>query len=225
MVTVWCNCGYGLVVGVNDYLSIPTFFMSMLVTGDNSLQLLLGWEGVGLASYLLIHFWFTQLQADKAVIKAMLVNRVGDFGLAHEILGCFTLFQRVDFSTIFARASSPRDSWISCNMILNAITLICILLFIGAGPTPVSTLIHAATMVTIGVFMLARCSALFENPPTTLIVTTFAEAMTLFLTATTEILQKDLKRVIAYSTCTQLPYHRDFLNQNSFHQSSSISSS
>ena len=95
------------------YLSIPTFFMPMLVTGDNSLQLFLGWEGVGLASYLLIHFWFTRLQADKAAIKAMLVNRVGDFGLAPGILGCFTLFQTVDFSTIFARASTPRNSWIS----------------------------------------------------------------------------------------------------------------
>ncbi|KAH0776205.1 hypothetical protein KY290_007616 [Solanum tuberosum] len=130
--------------------------MPMLVTGDNSLQLFLGWEG-----------------ADKAAIKAMLVNRVGDFGLAPGILGCFTLFQTVDFSTIFARASAPRNSWISCNMRLNAITLICILLFIGAvgksaqigshtwspdameGPTPVSTLIHAATMVTAGVFMIA----------------------------------------------------------------------
>ncbi|KAH0676527.1 hypothetical protein KY285_024328 [Solanum tuberosum] len=196
----------------------------MLVTGDNSLQLFLGWEGVGLASYLLIHFWFTRLQADKAAIKAMLVNRVGDFGLAPGILGCFTLFQTVDFSTIFARASAPRNSWISCNMRLNAITLICILLFIGAvgksaqigshtwspdameGPTPVSALIHAATMVTAGVFMIARCSPLFEYPPTALIVITFAGAMTSFLAATTGILQNDLKRVIAYSTCSQLGY-------------------
>uniref|UniRef100_A0A494G8R9 NADH:quinone oxidoreductase/Mrp antiporter transmembrane domain-containing protein n=1 Tax=Solanum lycopersicum TaxID=4081 RepID=A0A494G8R9_SOLLC len=188
------------------YLSIPTFFMPMLVTGDNSLQLFLGWEGVGLASYLLIHFWFTRLQADKAAIKSMLVNRV------------------VDFSTIFARASAPRNCWISCNMRLNAITLICILLFIGAvgksaqigshtwspdameGPTPVSALIHAATMVTAGVFMIARCSPLFEYPPTALIVITFAGAMTSFLAATTGILQNDLKRVIAYSTCSQLGY-------------------
>nr|UBT67849.1 NADH dehydrogenase subunit 5 [Panax notoginseng] len=206
------------------YLSIPTFFMPMLVTGDNSLQLFLGWEGVGLASYLLIHFWFTRLQADKAAIKAMLVNRVGDFGLAPGISGCFTLFQTVDFSTIFARASAPRNSWISRNMRLNAITLICILLLIGAvgksaqigshtwspdameGPTPVSALIHAATMVTAGVFMIARCSPLFEYPPTALIVITFAGAMTSFLAATTGILQNDLKRVIAYSTCSQLGY-------------------
>ncbi|KAF3653201.1 NADH-ubiquinone oxidoreductase chain 5 [Capsicum annuum] len=162
--------------------------------------------------------------ADKAAIKAMLVNRVGDFGLAPGILGCFTLFQTVDFSTIFARASAPRNSWISCNMRLNAITLICILLFIGAvgksaqigshtwspdameGPTPVSALIHAATMVTAGVFMIARCSPLFEYPPTALIVITFVGAMTSFLKTTTAILQNDLKRVIAYSTCSQLGY-------------------
>nr|AEN56118.1 NADH dehydrogenase subunit 5 [Cucumis melo subsp. melo] len=207
-----------------SYLSIFTFFMPMLVTGDNSLQLFLGWEGVGLASYLLIHFWFTRLQADKAAIKAMPVNRVGDFGLAPGISGRFTLFQTVDFSTIFARASAPRNSWISCNMRLNAITLICILLLIGAvgksaqigshtwspdameGPTPVSASIHAATMVTAGVFMIARCSPLFEYPPTALIVITSAGATTSFLAATTGILQNDLKRVIAYSTCSQLGY-------------------
>ncbi|KAL3499591.1 hypothetical protein ACH5RR_038684 [Cinchona calisaya] len=163
-------------------------------------------------------------KADKAAIKAMLVNRVGDFGLAPGISGCFTLFQTVDFSTIFACASAPKNSWISCNMRLNAITLICILLLIGAvgksaqigshtwspdameGPTPVSALIHAATMVTAGVFMIARCSPLFEYPPTALIVITFAGAMTSFLAATTGILQNDLKRVIAYSTCSQLGY-------------------
>jgi NADH-ubiquinone oxidoreductase chain 5 len=207
-----------------SYLSIFTFFMLMLVTGDNFLQLFLGWEGVGLASYLLIHFWFTRLQADKAAIKAMLVNRVGDFGLALGIFACFTLFQTVDFSTIFACASVPINSWIFCNMRFNAITLICILLFIGAvgksaqiglhtwlpdameGPTPVSALIHAATMVTAGVFMIARCSPLFEYSPTALIVITFAGAMTSFLAATTGILQNDLKRVIAYSTCSQLGY-------------------
>nr|YP_009493653.1 NADH dehydrogenase subunit 5 [Codonopsis lanceolata]AWN57598.1 NADH dehydrogenase subunit 5 [Codonopsis lanceolata] len=207
-----------------SYLSIFTFFMLMLVTGDNSLQLFLGWEGVGLASYLLIHFWFTRLQADKAAIKAMLVNRVGDFGLAPGILACFTLFQSVDFSTIFACASTPRNSWIFCNMRFDAISLICILLLIGAagksaqiglhtwladameGPTPVSALIHAATMVTAGVFMLARCSPLFEYPPPALIVITFIGAMTSFLAATTGILQNDLKRVIAYSTCSQLGY-------------------
>ena len=154
----------------------------------------------------------------------MLVNRVGDFGLALGISGRFTLFQTVDFETIFARASAPRNSWISRNMRLNAITLICILLFIGAvgksaqigshtrspdameGPTPVSASIHAATTVTAGVFMIARCSPLFEYPSTALIVITSAGAMTSFLAATTGILQNDLKRVIAYSTCSQLGY-------------------
>nr|GEY80032.1 NADH dehydrogenase subunit 5, mitochondrial [Tanacetum cinerariifolium] len=169
------------------------------------------------------HALFETTKADKAAIKAMLVNRVGDFGLAPGILGCFTLFQTVDFSTIFACASVPRNSWISRNMRLNAITLICILLLIGAGksaqigshtwspdaiegPTPVSALIYAATMVTAGVFMIARCSPLFEYPPTTLIVITFAGAMMSFLAATTEILQNDLKRAIAYSTYSQLGY-------------------
>ncbi|CAN6472072.1 unnamed protein product [Victoria cruziana] len=184
----------------------------MLVTGDNSLQLFLGWEGVGLASYLLINFWSTRLQADKAATKAMPVNRVGDFGLAPGISGRFTLFQTVDSSTIFARASAPRNSWISRNMRWHAITNICILLLIGAagksaqigshtrspdameGPTPVSASIHAATTVTAGVFMIARCSPLFEYPPTALIVITSAGATTSFL------------RVIAYSTRSQSGY-------------------
>ncbi|KAA3449939.1 NADH dehydrogenase subunit 5 [Gossypium australe] len=160
------------------YLSIFTFFMLMLVTGDNFLQLFLGWEGVGLASYLLIHFWFTRLQADKAAIKAMLVNRVGDFGLA---LGIF----------VGKSAQIGLHTWLPDAM---------------EGPTPVSALIHAATMVTAGVFMIARCSPLFEYSPTALIVITFAGAMTSFLAATTGILQNDLKRVIAYSTCSQLGY-------------------
>ncbi|KAL5066046.1 hypothetical protein RYX36_027783 [Vicia faba] len=163
-------------------------------------------------------------QVDKAVTKAMPINRVGDFGLAPGISGCFTLFQTVDFSTIFARASAPRNSWMSCNMRLNAITLICILLLIGAvgkstqigshtwslnsmeDTTHVFSLIHTATMATTGVFMIARCSPLFEYPPMALIVITSAGATTSFLAATTGILQNDLKRVIAYSTCSQLGY-------------------
>ncbi|KAI3967935.1 hypothetical protein MKX01_027118 [Papaver californicum] len=154
----------------------------------------------------------------------MPVNRVGGFGLSPGISGRFTLFQTVDFSTIFARASAPRNSWIFRSMRLNAITLICILLLIGAagksaqiglhtwspyameGPTPVSALIHAAITVIAGVFMIARCSPLFEYPPTTLIVITSAGATTSFLAATTGILQNDSKRVIAYSTCSQLGY-------------------
>jgi NADH-ubiquinone oxidoreductase chain 5 len=208
------------------YLSIFTFFMLMLVTGDNLIQMFLGWEGVGLASYLLINFWFTRLQANKAAIKAMLVNRVGDFGLALGIMGCFAIFQTVDFSTIFACASAFvwEPSFIFLNMKIHALTAICVLLFIGAvgksaqiglhtwlpdameGPTPVSALIHAATMVTAGVFMMARCSPLFEYAPKALIVITFVGAMTSFFAATTGILQNDLKRVIAYSTCSQLGY-------------------
>nr|QXT44704.1 NADH dehydrogenase subunit 5 [Nitellopsis obtusa] len=208
------------------YLSIFTFFMLILVTGDNLIQMFLGWEGVGLASYLLINFWFTRLQANKAAIKAMLVNRVGDFGLALGIMGCFAIFQTVDFSTIFACASAFvwEPSFIFLNMKIHALTAICVLLFIGAvgksaqiglhtwlpdameGPTPVSALIHAATMVTAGVFMMARCSPLFEYAPKALIVITFVGAMTSFFAATTGILQNDLKRVIAYSTCSQLGY-------------------
>lgn len=211
------------------YLSIFTFFMCMLVTGDNFIQLFLGWEGVGLASYLLINFWYTRLQANKAAIKAMLVNRVGDFGLALGIMACFSIFQTVDFSAIFAAVSvyaedSYRSPLILGNIEFHAITIICILLFIGAvgksaqiglhtwlpdameGPTPVSALIHAATMVTAGVFMIARCSPLFEHSPNALMVITFVGAMTSFFAATTGFFQNDLKRVIAYSTCSQLGY-------------------
>lgn len=196
------------------YLSIFTFFMLMLVTADNLLQLFFGWEGVGLASYLLISFWFTRLQANKAAIKAMLVNRVGDFGLALGIMACVAVFQSVDFAVLFSCASS----------ITAPLTAICLLLFIGAvgksaqiglhtwlpdameAPTPVSALLHAATMVTAGVFLIARCSPLFEYAPNALIVVTFAGAMTSFFAATTGTMQNDLKRVIAYSTCSQLGY-------------------
>lgn len=207
------------------YLSIFTFFMLMLVTSDNFLQMFFGWEGVGLASYLLINFWFTRLQASKASIKAMLVNRVGDFGLALGIMGIFSVFKTLQFPIIFATAPYfAETTFLFCNIQFDAITLICILLFIGAvgksaqlglhtwlpdameGPTPVSALIHAATMVTAGVFMISRCSPLFEYSPTALMVVTFVGAMTCFFAATTGIVQNDLKRVIAYSTCSQLGY-------------------
>ncbi len=207
------------------YLSIFTFFMLMLVTADNFLQMFFGWEGVGLASYLLINFWFTRLQASKASIKAMIVNRVGDFGLALAIMGIFSLFKTIDFATVFACASWIAETpFLFCNYQVDALTCICILLFIGAvgksaqlglhtwlpdameGPTPVSALIHAATMVTAGVFMIARCSPLFEYAPTALMVVTFLGAMTCFFAATTGIVQNDLKRVIAYSTASQLGY-------------------
>ena len=208
-----------------SYLSIFTFFMLMLVTADNFLQMFLGWEGVGLASYLLINFWFTRLQANKAAIKAMLVNRVGDFGLALGIFGIFFLFKTVDFRTVFACAPHFAETpLLFCNMEWDALTIICCLLFVGAvgksaqiglqtwlpdameGPTPVSALIHAATMVTAGVFLIARCSPLFEYAPTALMVVTFGGAMTAFFAATTGLVQNDLKRVIAYSTCSQLGY-------------------
>lgn len=207
------------------YLSIFTFFMLMLVTADNFIQMFFGWEGVGLASYLLINFWFTRLQASKASIKAMLVNRVGDFGLALGIMAIFSVFKTLDFSTVFACAPYLAETQlVFCNMEFHALTCICILLFIGAvgksaqlglhtwlpdameGPTPVSALIHAATMVTAGVFMIARCSPLFEYAPKALLVVSFLGAMTCFFAATTGLVQNDLKRVIAYSTASQLGY-------------------
>lgn len=207
------------------YLSIFTFFMLMLVTANNFIQMFLGWEGVGLASYLLINFWFTRLQANKSAIKAMLVNRVGDFGLALGIMGVFVIFKTVDFATVFACAAHVQNyEIIVAGYPCHALTIIGILLFIGAvgksaqlglhtwlpdameGPTPVSALIHAATMVTAGVFMISRCSPLFEYAPDALVTVTMIGAMTCFFAATTGLVQNDLKRVIAYSTCSQLGY-------------------
>ena len=208
-----------------SYLSIFTFFMLMLVTADNFIQMFFGWEGVGLASYLLINFWFTRLQANKSAIKAMLVNRVGDFGLALGIMGIFSTFKSVDFITVFAcSAHMAENTCIFFNIEWHALTIIGALLFVGAvgksaqlglhtwlpdameGPTPVSALIHAATMVTAGVFLLARCSPLFEYSPQALALVTCVGAMTAFFAATTGVVQNDLKRVIAYSTCSQLGY-------------------
>jgi proton-translocating NADH-quinone oxidoreductase chain L len=208
-----------------SYLSLFTFFMLILVTADNFVQLFVGWEGVGLCSYLLINFWFARLQANKAAIKAMIVNRIGDFGLALGIFAVFTIFKSVDYATVFALAPTLVDQQITfLNTDFDAYTVICILLFVGSvgksaqlglhtwlpdameGPTPVSALIHAATMVTAGVFLLARCSPLFEYAPTALVVVTVIGAMTAFFAATTGLLQNDLKRVIAYSTCSQLGY-------------------
>ncbi len=208
-----------------SYLSIFTFFMLMLVTADNFLQMFFGWEGVGLASYLLINFWFTRLQANKASIKAMLVNRVGDFGLALGIMTCFSVFKSVNFATIFATAPfHANTSILFFNHSFDTLTVIAICLFVGAigksaqlglhtwlpdameGPTPVSALIHAATMVTAGVFMIARCSSIFEYSPAALMLVALVGAMTCFFAATTGVVQNDLKRVIAYSTCSQLGY-------------------
>ena len=208
-----------------SYLSLFTFCMLMLVTSDNFLQLFFGWEGVGLASYLLINFWFTRLQASKASIKAMLMNRVGDIGLALGIMALYTQCQTVNFACAFACAPRLAETTFTfCTMEVDVLTTICILLFIGSigksaqlglhtwlpdameGPTPVSALIHAATMVTAGVFLVARCSPLFEYAPVALVVVTVIGAMTCFFAATTGLVQNDLKRVIAYSTCSQRGY-------------------
>ena len=208
-----------------SYLSLFTFFMLILVTADNFIQMFVGWEGVGLSSYLLINFWFTRIQANKAAMKAMIVNRIGDFGLSLAMFAIFLVFKSVDFTTVFATAPLfVNESFIFFNIEVDKLTLICILLFLGAvgksaqiglhtwlpdameGPTPVSALIHAATMVTAGVFLIIRTSPIFEYAPNALMVVTFIGAITAFFAATTGLLQNDLKRVIAYSTCSQLGY-------------------
>jgi NADH-ubiquinone oxidoreductase chain 5 len=199
--------------------------MLILVTADNFIQLFVGWEGVGLCSYLLINFWFTRIQANKAAIKAMIVNRVGDFGLALGIFSIYITFNSVEYSTVFALVPLfEADVLCFLGFECHLLTLIGVLLFIGAvgksaqlglhtwlpdameGPTPVSALIHAATMVTAGVFLLARCSPIFEYAPNALFIVTLVGSMTAFFAATTGLLQNDLKRVIAYSTCSQLGY-------------------
>lgn len=208
-----------------SYLSLFTFFMLILVTANNLLQMFVGWEGVGLCSYLLINFWFTRIQANKAAIKAMLMNRIGDFALALAIFLCFYVFGTVDYTILFSLAPYYTNTYfIIANIKFHLLELICILLFIGAvgksaqlglhtwlpdameGPTPVSALIHAATMVTAGVFLIARCSPLFEYAPISLSIITSVGGMTAFFAATTGLLQNDLKKVIAYSTCSQLGY-------------------
>lgn len=208
-----------------SYLSLFTFFMLMLVTADNFLQMFFGWEGVGVSSYLLINFWFTRLQANKSSIKAMLMNRIGDFGLALGILAIFYTAKSVNFLAVFTLATTLSEkNIIFLNFNLNALECICFLLFVGSigksaqlglhtwlpdameGPTPVSALIHAATMVTAGVFLLARCSPLFELAPNALFFVTVMGGLTCFFAATTGLVQNDLKRVIAYSTCSQLGY-------------------
>ncbi len=207
------------------YLSLFTFAMLMLVTSDNLVQLFFGWEGVGLASYLLIGFWYKRPSANAAAIKAFVVNRVGDFGFALGIFAVFVLFQSVDYQTIFANAHDVEGATLAfLSWEVDALTLACILLFMGAmgksaqfllhtwlpdameGPTPVSALIHAATMVTAGVFMVARLWPLFELSTTALTVVTFFGATTAFFAATVGLVQNDIKRVVAYSTCSQLGY-------------------
>ena len=207
------------------YLSLFTFFMLMLITADNFIQLFLGWEGVGLCSYLLINFWFTRLQANKAAIKAMVINRVGDVGLALGVFSIFVVFKTCDYSVVFSLV--PHVVGITYNFLgfeVDAISAIGLLLFVGAvgksaqiglhtwlpdameGPTPVSALIHAATMVTAGVYLIIRCSPLYEYSGIALTVITVFGALTAFIAGTIGLVQNDLKKVIAYSTCSQLGY-------------------
>ena len=207
------------------YLSLFTFAMLMLVTADNFLQLFFGWEGVGLASYLLIGFWYHKPEANAAAIKAFIVNRIGDFGFALGIFGIFALFQTISFDAVFAAAPTMAGKPMEfLGYQVDTLTCLCLLLFVGAmgksaqfllhtwlpdameGPTPVSALIHAATMVTAGVFMVARLSPLFEYAPFALQVVTLVGAVTAFFAATVGLVQNDIKRVVAYSTCSQLGY-------------------
>jgi len=208
-----------------SYLSFFTFAMLMLVTADNLVQLFFGWEGVGLASYLLIGFWYHKPEANAAAIKAFIVNRVGDFGFSLGIFAVFYLTGAVDFDTIFSQAPAlvgKSFHFLSWNV--DALTAVCLLLFMGAmgksaqfllhtwlpdameGPTPVSALIHAATMVTAGVFMVARLSPLFSLSPGASGFVTFIGATTAMFAATIGLVQNDIKRIIAYSTCSQLGY-------------------
>ena len=198
-----------------SYLSMFTFFMLVLVTGDNYLIMFVGWEGIGISSYLLINFWFTRIQANKSAIKALVVNRVGDMFLSVAFFAMFFVFGNLDYSTVFSIAPFINE---------NTVTIIGLLLLLAAmgksaqlglhtwlpdameGPTPVSALIHAATLVTAGVYLLLRSSPLIEYGPTTLIVITWVGALTAFFAASTGLLQNDLKRVIAYSTCSQMGY-------------------
>ena len=208
-----------------SYLSLFTFSMLMLVTSDNFLQLFFGWEGVGLCSYFLIGFWFRKESANAAAIKAFVVNRVGDFGFALGIFLIFYLFGTVNYDEVFELVPSIINNDLSfLGINVNAINLICVLLFIGAmgksaqiflhtwlpdameGPTPVSALIHAATMVTAGVFLVVRCSPIFEYSPLALNLVTIIGMSTAFFAATIALVQDDIKKIIAYSTCSQLGY-------------------
>ena len=208
-----------------SYISLFTFFMLMLVTSNNFLQLFFGWEGVGLCSFLLISFWHTRVQANKAAIKAMVVNRIGDFGLLFGILLIFQIFKTIEFSPVFALAPYfYKKYFIFLGFNFEILSTIGFLLFIGAmgksaqiglhtwlpdameGPTPVSALIHAATMVTAGVFLIIRCSPIFEYTPVILTFITCIGALTAFFAASIGLIQNDIKKIIAYSTCSQLGY-------------------
>ena len=208
-----------------SYLSLFTFFMLILITANNFLQMFVGWEGVGLSSYLLINFWFTRIQANKSAIKAMLVNRVGDFFILLALFTIYIVFNSLDYDIVFNLVPLMLNKTILiANSDFAVIDVICIFLFLGAmgksaqlglhtwlpdameGPTPVSALIHAATMVTAGVFLLARCSFLFEYSPIALNFIMLVGSATAFFASTTGLFQNDMKKVIAYSTCSQLGY-------------------
>jgi NADH-quinone oxidoreductase subunit L len=207
------------------YLSMFTFFMLMLVSSDSIVQLFFGWEGVGLASYLLIGFWYNRPSANAAAIKAFIVNRVADFAFMLGIAATFLVFDSVQFDVIFANAAEHQGTQVTAfGMTFQALDVVALLLFIGAmgksaqlglhtwlpdameGPTPVSALIHAATMVTAGVFLVARMSPLFEYAPHVLAFVAFIGGSTAFFAATIALVQTDIKRVVAYSTCSQLGY-------------------
>lgn len=198
-----------------SYLSMFTFFMLVLVTGDNYLLMFVGWEGIGISSYLLINFWYTRIQANKSAIKALTVNRVGDMFLSIGFFAIFFVIGNLDYSTVFSLAPFLNET------LVNTIGLLLLLAAMGKsaqlglhtwlpdameGPTPVSALIHAATLVTAGVYLLLRSSPLIEYGSTTLLVITWVGALTAFFAASTGLLQNDLKRVIAYSTCSQMGY-------------------
>lgn len=208
-----------------SYLSLFTFFMLILVTSNNFLQMFVGWEGVGVCSYLLINFWFTRIQANKAAIKAMLINRIGDFFLLIAIFLIYFTFDSLEYDVVFSLASfASKYNVTLCYWQFSAIDLICLLLLLGAmgksaqlglhtwlpdameGPTPVSALIHAATMVTAGIFLIIRCSFLFEYSEIILNLMVVIGSITALLAATTALCQNDIKKVIAYSTCSQLGY-------------------
>ena len=208
-----------------SYLSLFTFAMLMLVTADNFIQLFFGWEGVGVCSYLLIGFWFKKNTANSAAIKAFLVNRVGDFGLALGIFLIFYFFGTVNYIDVFeAIKTIENKDIVFLGLNFNAINTICVLLFIGAmgksaqiflhtwlpdameGPTPVSALIHAATMVTAGVFLIVRCSPIYEYSPLALTLITIVGMTTALFAASIALVQNDIKKIIAYSTCSQLGY-------------------
>nr|ALO20621.1 NADH dehydrogenase subunit 5 [Melicertum octocostatum] len=200
-----------------SYLSLFTFFMVVLVTSNNLIQLFIGWEGVGLCSYLLIGFWFTRVQANKAAIKAMVMNKIGDIGVLLGIILMWIYIGSVDYNTIFSFSLLLKENGVN----LEFIALLLLIGVIGKsaqiglhtwlpdameGPTPVSALIHAATMVTAGVFLIIRMSPFFDLAPTTLIIIVFLGSLTAFFTSTIGLTQNDLKKVIAYSTCSQLGY-------------------